>query len=754
MMMNHVGALKTWLKTSYCVSVPEDWLEACLEWIQEENPGSDVNLESLKNQVYEQWLMSDLRELKMGCLPFELLEARKIEISGIFALQIDSAVNVGSSFYSQGQKIKGTENPNAQVSAEDTRQPAWEPKPTRMIILNLTDGVSDVKGMEYKPVAALTPFITPGTKMLVKGRVLCRRGMLMLGPENVQILGGEVDSLMETHTPEAVLAAAMQVGQTNEGKCERQEFSGHMLSKGEEKKGVASMHHPVTTPRSAPVFKQENIKTETVQHSTQPYNSTRNMSVGRQGSTTMRQTSVKSEMPDADDWGDDFDYDALMADMEEESTAQATTRVQQPTRQIKVEPPSQPTSSGRSTSHTDHIVEDVFMDDFDDDFDMHTSFSRTIKREIKQEPISQPSRTVTNNKVVQNPERRLDSNRPNENALISRNQSVSTGTDQIRSTGEVGEGPESRSTGEIGFTSQSRPSVNQRNKHFDRDKKSGSAYVVDEDFEEDFDFDSCDVEANNTSCSFTGVQAKRMRLNIPAKDKQNYETACTKHKTKPGPDDGQVCSKTDVPKAVIHPFPNKPNTKTVGSTTTVPSNLGSRTAPKKQGQSRMDRFLGGGSSPGTSAPAVQENFIYLSEILRKMPVTETKEFVIKGYISTLTSKLTSCQGKTWSLSCKINDGTAALNVDLSNSVLTKLIGFSAEDSVVMKQRAKRDPTVKDVLTEGLQQCQQQLTDLSSLMKIQFQPHQLKPVLCQIMPVTSGHLQCLYNQVISKILTER
>ncbi|XP_048258382.1 uncharacterized protein LOC124141421 [Haliotis rufescens] len=748
MMLNHVGALKTWLKTSYCVTVPEDWLEACLEWIQEENPGSDVSLQSLKNQVYEQWLMSDLRELKMGCLPLELLEARKIEISGIFALQIDSAVNVGSSFYSQGQKIKGTENPNAQVSGEDTRQPAWEPKPTRMIVLKLTDGVSDVKGMEYKPVAALTPFITPGTKMLVKGQVLCRHGMLMLGPENVQILGGEVDSLVETHTPEAVLAAAMQAGQTSEGKSEKQEFSGRMLSKGEDKKGVAHMHHPGTTSRSAPGFKQETIKREAAQQSTQQYNSTRNMSVGRQGNPTAHQSSGKREMADPDDWGDDFDYDALMADMEDEGTAQTTTGGHQPAHHIKTEPPSQQqTSAGRPTNQTDHmgIGEDVFMDDFDDDFDIQTSFSRTVKQEVKQEPVSQHSRTMTTSGVDQ--DRKMDADRPNQSILQNRKQTVSssTGIDPQRGKNELRERLE---TGQVGLgiiTAQNRPTRQPNN-----DRKSGSAYVADEDFGEDFDFDVCDVDASKTLNSFTGVQAKRMRFDSPAEDQQkNSETMYTKHKVKPCPEDGQVCNKTDVPKAVIHPFSNLTKMKTVGSATPVQSNQGSRSASRNQGQSRMDRFLGGGSSPSQSAPPVEGNFMYLSEILSTMPVTETKEFLIKGYISTLTSKLTSCQGKTWSLSCKVNDGTAALNVDLANSVLTKLIGFSAEDSVVMKQRAKRDPTVKEVLTEGLQQCQQQLTDLSSLMKIQFQPHQPKPVLCQIIPVTTCHAHCLYNQIINK-----
>lgn len=42
--------------------------------------------------------------------------------------------------------------------------------------------------------------------MLIKGPVQCRRGVILLRPENVEILGGEVKSLVQKNAPENVLA--------------------------------------------------------------------------------------------------------------------------------------------------------------------------------------------------------------------------------------------------------------------------------------------------------------------------------------------------------------------------------------------------------------------------------------------------------------------------------------------------------------------------------------------------------------------
>ena len=41
----------------------------------------------------------------------------------------------------------------------------WEAKPSRMMLMTLTDGEVEVKGMEYKPIPALSPDTTPGTKV-------------------------------------------------------------------------------------------------------------------------------------------------------------------------------------------------------------------------------------------------------------------------------------------------------------------------------------------------------------------------------------------------------------------------------------------------------------------------------------------------------------------------------------------------------------------------------------------------------------
>ncbi|RUS90845.1 hypothetical protein EGW08_001352 [Elysia chlorotica] len=78
------------------------------------------------------------------------------------------------------------------------------------------------------------------------------------------------------------------------------------------------------------------------------------------------------------------------------------------------------------------------------------------------------------------------------------------------------------------------------------------------------------------------------------------------------------------------------------------------------------------------------------------------------FIMTLITKLCSNNGSHWSLACKVNDGSTSLDVDISNGILRGLIGFSAEDSIAMRQRFKSEPEVKEVFAKGLSQCQSKL----------------------------------------------
>lgn len=61
--------------------------------------------------------------------------------------------------------------------------------------------------MLWLDLNSVTIFSSP--QVLVKGSVLCRRGILMLTADNVTVLGGEVDALVETNTPVNSLKQAM-----------------------------------------------------------------------------------------------------------------------------------------------------------------------------------------------------------------------------------------------------------------------------------------------------------------------------------------------------------------------------------------------------------------------------------------------------------------------------------------------------------------------------------------------------------------
>ncbi|XP_030049520.1 recQ-mediated genome instability protein 1 isoform X2 [Microcaecilia unicolor] len=162
--------VNNWLSSTWHVKVPEQWLEACIDWIKQENNDGNLSQAELNKQI-------------------------------------DSLVDVSQPAYSQLQKLRGKNNPNEQVSASiQMPQKPWEAKPTRMLMLMLTDGLQQIQGMEYQPIPVLHSNISPGTKVTLQGKMACRLGVVLLKPENVKVLGGEVETLVEEYTQEKVLA--------------------------------------------------------------------------------------------------------------------------------------------------------------------------------------------------------------------------------------------------------------------------------------------------------------------------------------------------------------------------------------------------------------------------------------------------------------------------------------------------------------------------------------------------------------------
>uniref|UniRef100_A0A8C5XLU4 RecQ-mediated genome instability protein 1 n=1 Tax=Microcebus murinus TaxID=30608 RepID=A0A8C5XLU4_MICMU len=154
--------VETWLLATWHVKVPLMWLEACINWIQEENNNVNLSQAQMNKQVFEQWLLTDLRDLEHPLLPDGILEIPKGELNGFYALQINFLVDVSQPAYSQIQKLRGKNTKNDLVTAETQVTPKpWEEKTSRMLMLQLTDGIVQMQAMEYQSIPALHSDLPP-----------------------------------------------------------------------------------------------------------------------------------------------------------------------------------------------------------------------------------------------------------------------------------------------------------------------------------------------------------------------------------------------------------------------------------------------------------------------------------------------------------------------------------------------------------------------------------------------------------------
>uniref|UniRef100_A0A8C7Z9E2 RecQ-mediated genome instability protein 1 n=1 Tax=Oryzias sinensis TaxID=183150 RepID=A0A8C7Z9E2_9TELE len=208
-----VTTAQAWLLSSWHVRVPFAWLEACVQWLQEEaGEAAHLSQQQVNQLVLDQWLLTDLRDLDYPVLPEGLAQAQKTQLNGIFCVQVDSFLDISQPAYGQLQKWRGTDCTNDEVSAvtQATQRP-WEAKTTRMMLLQVTDGVQSLEAMEYQPIPALSASLRPGAKLQLQGQMVCRLGVLLLGPSNVKILGGEVEELVDRNNMGKVLCRTLAI---------------------------------------------------------------------------------------------------------------------------------------------------------------------------------------------------------------------------------------------------------------------------------------------------------------------------------------------------------------------------------------------------------------------------------------------------------------------------------------------------------------------------------------------------------------
>ncbi|XP_076076217.1 recQ-mediated genome instability protein 1-like [Mytilus galloprovincialis] len=638
-MNNCISAAATWLKSKF-INAPNDWLEACVEWIGEENQGSTPSQQQVNKLVFEQWLLSDLHELGTQCLPEQINNSDKFQLNGKFALQIDSMVDISQSCYSQLQRVTGTGNTNVDVSA-DTHRP-WEPKAKRMLMLKLTDGMCDVQGMEYEPIRCLNNNLHPGCKILVTGKILCRHGLLMLKEENVSVLGGEVDTLMESNTHKNILQLTLENNISNAGKQYRQEFEGGPTV------NTKSDNKPVIT---------------------------RDNKYGTRGAVSISQKKTNSETLKQEEMSviDEFDEDLPL---------------------------------------------DVFLDDDMDDFTDAVGLNCSNST-----ATTLPLQSQNGSCVNTHPPKVTKVSIVNRNNITSLNSNINN------------QFPHQDKYVQMSSLRQSLPRASVQQEDVT------NMNFVEEDFDDDFDmsdFTNSRTKLDTNEKLQVGVTKKRQL--ISPVDNQN----CKRRSYVSNSDVGEYI-RPDVSAADQWKGPvlnMKLEGGIVSGRSDVDIDINIEVAPSPENNTNKE----GWKCLLQEVNLSYDPWSYLSVVKKYLQTQQLISFKVKAYISTLIGKLECPDSKRWCLPVKINDGTASMDVDLSNKVLTELIGFSAAESQVMRRTAKTDCHVKERLTQGIKSCQQKLIELLCIMEIEISPHVAKPEVTSLTEITIADISVLADRL--------
>ncbi|XP_054718500.1 recQ-mediated genome instability protein 1-like [Uloborus diversus] len=208
--------IKKFFKDQHIV-VSSEWIEACAAFVKQEHSGLQLSTQRLRNYVYEQFLAADLEEIQVPVLPRDLLTVQKTTLNGPYVLQVDGIKDVSKPAYSQLKQLENSVNTNEEFSATPRASvPEWEAKPTRMLMLRMTDGCSFIQGMEYKPIPFLSPNLPPGVKVVIQGPLDCRLGVVLLTADKIKVLGGEVESKLQQFSRLALLREALQIPNSEE----------------------------------------------------------------------------------------------------------------------------------------------------------------------------------------------------------------------------------------------------------------------------------------------------------------------------------------------------------------------------------------------------------------------------------------------------------------------------------------------------------------------------------------------------------
>ncbi|KAJ3604454.1 hypothetical protein NHX12_029194 [Muraenolepis orangiensis] len=659
-----------WLQSSWHIHVPFAWLETCVEWVQEEGGGGHLAQQQINQQVLDQWLLADLRDLGHPVLPGDLSQAQKTELSGTFCVQVDSLLDISQPVYGQLQKLRGKDCANEEVTAvtQATQRP-WEARPTRMLLLQVTDGVQNLEAMEYQPISALSTALRPGVKLQLQGQMVCRLGVLLLGPQNVKLLGGEVEDLVDRNNQGRVLCRALGLPeQPNGGAGEENpaapQQANHEMDDLEDQELLASLE-----------AQEEMDRTQGTGVRDSGYRSGTNQAyppLSRSNSSTLSHGS-HSVRPRENGFSEQGDS-------------------------IPVDPPSALTSNEDEAQHFPDDFDDLPLDELDDD--------GIVFREGTNEPArlnvlqSRHETRGGSDASAPNSLRRPPPPLPHVPSALSGSLSGSHL--------DAGGSRCSRREEDHGDAHSSHSDATKRPLGRAVSKPSASSPGIAEDA--DILLDDGDLMDVHMDYRFP-EEMDTPRAPSGGPSFQEGDLTCT---------------------GVVRGKPASSGPTGVGAA--------GRSAPHTTESAGHAQGPAAGSPSALSSPP----FTYLRTLQAELPQPRQRHGVsvrIKAFIVTLLGKLTGVAGA-WRVRATVSDGTGYLDAELSDRVLTGLLGFT----VAQKGAMKREPGRRAELDAGMRRCQEEMVDMCCVMTLTFEDHGSKAVITSVDPVTEEDLGALQQRV--------
>ncbi|KAF3695721.1 RecQ-mediated genome instability protein 1 [Channa argus] len=707
-----VYTTQAWLQSSWHIQVPFAWLEACVGWLQEEAGGAGcLSQQQINQQALDQWLLTDLRDLDYPVLPEGLGQAQKTELSGTYCVQVDSLLDISQPAYSQLQKWRGTECANDEVSAvTQTTQKSWEARPTRMLLLQVTDGVQNLEAMEYLPIPAFSSVLRPGAKLQLQGQMVCRLGVLLLGPSNIKILGGEVEDLVDRNHQGRVLCRTL--GLQEEQQQEGEEATPALQQGNQEVDDMESDLELDDPDLLASLEAQEVMEGAEVGCAQDSGYRT----LGESSTQSSRSSSIRSLVSAASSRSEDL-------------TQFYTSGLTQGSRGDSVH-------NHRNAPSLDNLPsEHVIQQDIQQDHNMAgDDFPDEAFDDLPLDELDSVIYEESTNVVMQSDSSHTSTSKNNITITGNLNSlERTTKTAQLVKHTSNGSGSciNSRSTAQKrdyqGFmTVTPGPSAMAMSRPFF--SPSHELKFVSNDKS---DFMDEDIEEVKTYI----VQNRRSGApnQLPVQQEPRRDCYGTINKTETSGSSSRFTSESvrnetdELSVKIVKPALESSLNTLEGQS----SSLNTRESGRLSDSTVLPVTL-------TSPPFT---YLCLLEELISSPQPHTTEICIKAFIVTLLGKLSSNNG-IWCICATISDGTGYLDVELSDEVLTRLLGFSVAEKAVLK----RDPTRKGELDIGMKRCQEELVDMCCVMTIVVEPEDKKAVMTKADPVDQKVLQELERRV--------